>query len=105
MVEDDIRLVLDENKSNFITYELQPGNYTFKDLSDVLFRILLPEYEGFNNAIDIEFDDISLKTKLVVRPGFRATKFHEKSFFTTILGLTPHWDYKNRKEYTLAKKL
>ena len=35
LVEDDIRLVLDENFSNFITYELTPGTYTFEDLSDV----------------------------------------------------------------------
>ena len=30
LVENDIRLVLDENDSCFITYELQPGIYTFK---------------------------------------------------------------------------
>ena len=35
LVEDDIRLVLDEYNSSSITYELQPGIYTFKDLSEV----------------------------------------------------------------------
>ena len=29
LVEDDVRLVLDDNNSNFITYELTPGIYTF----------------------------------------------------------------------------
>ena len=35
-VEDDIRLVLDEYNSNLITYDLPPGIYTFKDLSEIL---------------------------------------------------------------------
>ena len=43
LVEDDIRLVLDEYNSSFITYELEPGIYTFKDLSEALSKILQPE--------------------------------------------------------------
>ena len=30
LVEDDIKLVLDENNSSFVTYELEPVIYTFK---------------------------------------------------------------------------
>ena len=41
-VEDDIRFVLDEYNSNFITYEIEPGIYTFEDLSKS-FNILQPE--------------------------------------------------------------
>ena len=40
---EDVRLVLDEYISNFVTYELEPGIYTFKDISDALFNILHPE--------------------------------------------------------------
>ena len=43
LVEDDIRLALDEYNSSFITYELEPGIYTFKDLSEALLKILQPE--------------------------------------------------------------
>ena len=57
-VEDDVRLVLEEYNSTFITYELQLGIYTFRDLSEVLFNILQSEYPGPSNVIDIEFDDI-----------------------------------------------
>ena len=32
LVEDDIRLVLDEYNSNFIFYEITPGNYKFKNI-------------------------------------------------------------------------
>ena len=39
-----------------------------------------------------------MKTKLVVRPGIKAIKFDEKSFFSTILGFDPHWDYKHYNE-------
>ena len=75
LVEDDIKLVLDAYNSNFVTYELQPGMYTFKDLSETLFNFLQPENPGFGNVIDTEFDDITRKSKLVVRPENIAIRF------------------------------
>ena len=45
--------------------------------------------------IDIEYDDITMKTKLVVKSGIIAIRFDEKSFFSTVLGFTPGWDYKD----------
>ena len=85
MVEEDIRLVLDEHNSSLITYELEPGIYTFKDFSETLLKILQPEYEGYHNAIDTEFDDITMKTKLVVRSGIVAIRLMRNRFFSTIL--------------------
>ena len=73
-------MVLDEFNSGFITYELEPGIYNFKDISEALFNILHPEYRVYNNSVDIEYDDITMKTKLVVRPGIIAIMFDEKSF-------------------------
>ena len=87
-VEDDCRLVLDEYSSSFITNELQLGIYTFKDLSEVV-RNLQHDFDGGDNAIDIELDDITRKTKLVVRSGNVAKKFEEK---------LSHWDYKHLNE-------
>ena len=81
LVEDDIKLVLDEHNSNFITYKLTPGIYTFKDISETLFNILPSENPGPGNVIDIEYDDITMKTKLIVRYGIIAIRFDEKSFF------------------------
>ena len=89
LVEDAIRSVLDNYCSSFITYEILPGAYAFKDLSENLFNILQLEYPGFNKIIDIEFDDNTVKSKLVVRPGIIAIRFDAKSFFSTILGLKP----------------
>ena len=43
LVEDDIRLVSDKYNSSFITYELEPGIYTFNDRSEALLKILQPE--------------------------------------------------------------
>ena len=80
LVDDDIRLVLDDYNSSFITYETKPCFYTFKDLSEAIFNILQTEYELFNNSIDIEFDNITMKTKLVVRSGIIAIRFDKKSF-------------------------
>ena len=103
LVEDDIKLVLDEYNSNFITCELDPGIYTFKDISEALFNILQTEYPGSSNVIIIEYDDITEKTKLVVRDGIIATRFDEKSFFSTILGFISGWDYKHYNRYISQK--
>ena len=99
LVEDDIRLVLDEYNSSFIAYELEPGIYTVKDLSESVFNILQPEYEASSNVIVIVFDDITMKTRLVVRPSIIAISIDEESFFSTILGFTSGWDYKHYNEY------
>ena len=85
LVQDDVKLILDEYNLSFITYELDPGIHTFKDISEALFNILQSEYPGPSNVIDIEFDDITRKTKLVVRDGIIAIKFDEKSFLVLSL--------------------
>ena len=103
LVEDDIKLVLDEYNSSFITYELQPGKYTFEDVSEALFNILQIEYPQPSNAIVFEFDDITRKTKMVVKEGIVAIRFDEKSFFGTVLGFTTGWDYKHYNKYVSQK--
>ena len=103
LVEDDIKLVLDEYNSSFITYELKPGIYIFKIISEALFNILQPEYPEPSNAINIEFDDITRKTKLVVISIFIAIRFDEKLFFNTVLDFTPGWDYKLYNRYISQK--
>ena len=103
LIEDDVKLVLGEYNSSFITYELEPGIYTFKDISEALFNIFQSEYPGPSNLINIEYDDITGKTKLVVNNGIIAIRFDEKSFFSTILGFIPGWDYKHYKKYVSQK--
>ena len=103
LIEDDVKLVLDEYNSSFITYELEPGIYTFKDISEALLNILQVEYPGPINAISIEFDDITRKTKLVVNIGIIAIRLDGKSFFSTILGFIPGWDYKHYNKYVSQK--
>ena len=80
LIEGETILVLDEYNSSFISYELQPGVYSFKDLSEFLFNILQPEFLGFNKSIDFEIDNINMKTELIVRSGIINITFHEKSF-------------------------
>ena len=105
LVEDDIKLVLEEYNSSFNTYEIKAGIYTFKDISEALFNILQSEYPGPSNVIDIEYDDITMKTKLVVRSGIIARKFDEQSFFSNVLGFTPGWDHKHYNKYISQKNL
>ena len=95
LVEDDIRLVLGKYNSSFITYELDPGSYNFKDLFEALFNILQHDYPEPSSKIVIEYDCITRKTKLVVRNGIIVIRFDENSFLSTILGFTPGWDYKH----------
>ena len=103
LVGDDIKLVLDEKNSSFITYKIEPGIYSFKIISEALLIILQTKYPRPNNVIDTEYDDITMKTKLVVKNGLIAIRFDEKSFFSTILGFTTGWDYKHYNEYTSQK--
>ena len=91
LVDDDIWLVLNKNFSTFTTYEIQQGVHTFEDICEVLFNILQPEYPGFNNVIVMEFDDINMKTRLVVRPEIIPLRFDETSSFSTILGFNHGW--------------
>ena len=103
LIEDDIKLVLDEYNSSFFTCELDPGIYTFKDISEALFSILQSDFPGDCNVIVIEYDDINMKTKLYVKAGIIAIRFDEKSFFSTILRFTSGWDYKHSNKYTSQK--
>ena len=103
LIEGDINLVLDEYNSSFLTYELQPGIYTFKDISEAFFYILQSEYPQSNSEILIRLDDVIRKTKLVVNSGIIAIRFDENSFFSTILGFTAGWDYKHYNQYLSQK--
>ena len=105
LIEDDIELVLDEYNSSFFTYELQPGIYTFKDISQARFNILQSEYPGPSNVIDFEYDDITMKAKLVVTSGIIAIRFDEKSTFCIVLGFTSGWDFKHYNKYISQKIL
>ena len=65
LVEDGIRLILDKINSTFVGYELQPCTYTFRDLSESVFNTFQLENPASSNVIVIEFDDTTMKTKLV----------------------------------------
>ena len=103
LVGDDFRLVLDEYKSSFITYELQTVFYASRDLSEALVNILQPDYPASNSEIVIEIDDLIRKNKMAVKSGTIAIRFDEKSFLSTILGFTSVWDFKHYNENTSQK--
>ena len=90
LVDDNINLILDEHNSNFINYETTPGLYSIKDLSQVLLRDLRNDNNDNSHSITIEIDDITMKTKLVLDTKIIAISIDDKSFFSTILGFTPH---------------
>ena len=95
--EDDIQLNLKEYISHFITYELTPRIYTIQDISDAI-----QTFSGHKVIIEKEYDDNSMKTKIILKfknnkKGFFALgtlRFDDRSFFHTLLGFTPFWDYK-----------
>ena len=103
LIEDDGKLVLDGNNSSFITYELEPGIYSYRELSEALFYILQSEYLQSNSEILIRLDDVTRKTELIVNSGNIAIRFDEKSFFSTVLGFTAGWDYKHYNQYLSQK--
>ena len=90
--EEDIRLILKQYNSHFITYELTPGIYTSRDISDAIHT-----FSGHSEIIQYEYDDINMKTKIILKFkkfGLGTLRFDERSFFHTLLGFTPYWDYK-----------
>ena len=105
--EEDIQLILKEYNSHFITYELSPGIYTIQDISDAVHT-----FSGHSDIIEIEYDDISMKTKIILKYndwrenfGLGTLRFDKKSFFHTFLGHDPYFDYKVPGEYTSDKIL
>ena len=90
--EDNIQLILKQYFEKFVTYELDPGNYTNEDLQEAVYP--LGDHE---DTLQIEYDDLNKKVKLILtRFGstFGTLRFDEKSFFHTIIGFAPYWDYK-----------
>ena len=85
--EDDIRLILKQYNEKIVTYELEPGNYTIKDLQKAVYP--LGDYKG---TLKIEYDNLNKKPKLILtRFGitFGTLRFDEHSFFNTLLGFDP----------------
>ena len=103
LIEVDVKLVLDECNSSFITYELEPGIYSYREISEALFNILKVEYPSSDSEILIRLDEITRKNKLVVNSGIIAIRFDEKLFFSTILGFTAGWGYKHYNQYLSQK--
>ena len=105
--EEDIQLILKEYNSHFITYELSPGIYIIQDISDAVHT-----FSDHSEIIEIEYNDISMKTKLILkykdlRENFAlgTLRFDKKSFFHTLLGHDPYFDYKVPGVYTSDKIL
>ena len=105
--EEDIQLILKEYNSHFITYELTPGIYTIQDISDAVHT-----FSGHSEIIEIEYNDISMKTKIILKYkdlrenfGMGTLRFDKKSFFHTLLGHDPYFDYKTPGDYTSDKIL
>ena len=90
--EDDIQLNLKQHNAKFVTYEIDPGNYTIEDLQKPVYP--LGDHEG---TLQIEYDGVNMKIKLILtRFGstFGTLRFDEKSFFNTFLGFDSYWDFK-----------
>ena len=80
----DIQLVLKQCNSNFVTYVLDPGICTIKDLQAAV-HPLDDHEESFKN----EYDDVSMKTKLVLTcfdGTFGTLRFEKKIFFQYFIG-------------------
>ena len=90
--EVDIQLNLKQYNEKFITYELDPGNYTIEDLNEAVYP--LGDHEA---TLQIEYDDLNKKVKLILThfgSTFGTLRFDKKSFFHTLLKFEPYWDYK-----------
>ena len=105
----DVKLVLKQYNSYFTTFENSAGIHSFEDISEVLSR-------GFQNELEtrgpirpkvsydksdsniIECDNITKRTKLIVKDDIPALMFDQKMFSSSILGLSPQRDFKRNDE-------
>ena len=85
-------MILKQYNEKFVTYELDPGNYTIEDLQEAVYP--LGDHEV---TLQNEYDDLNKKVKVILtRFGstFETLRFDKKSFFHTLLKFEPNWDYK-----------
>ena len=94
--ERDILLILKEYNSHFITYQLTPGIYTIQDISDAI-----ETFSGHEVTIELVYDDITKRVTIVLKFkdgkkkfALGTLRFDKQSFFHTLLGFSPYWDYK-----------
>ena len=92
----DIQLILKEYNSHFITYQLTPGIYTIQDISDAI-----ETFSGHEVTIELVYDDITKRVTIVLKFkdgkkkfALGTLRFDKQSFFHTLLGFSPYWDYK-----------
>ena len=89
--EDDIRVILKQYNSEFITHKIYSCAYTFKDLSEVLSRCFENEFEirggtrpnhknDKSDSIIIDSDNLSWINKLRLGPQMNVMRFDIKSF-------------------------
>ena len=57
--EDAIQVILKQINSKFVTYEISPGFYTIKDISEAVYT--KSDHDGI---IPTGYDDVTMKTKL-----------------------------------------
>ena len=94
--DEDVQLILKEYNSHFITNELTPGIYTIQDITDAI-----QTFSGHQETIQLEYDDNSKRATINLKFKNEATlfalgtlRFDNQSFFHTLLGFPPYWDYK-----------
>ena len=66
---------LKQYKLNFVIYDITPGIYKIKDFSEAVYT--MGDHEG---SIQIEYDVVSMKTKLTFK-HIGTLRFDKKSFF------------------------
>ena len=87
--EDDIQLISKQYNSYFIAYEIPPAVYSIKDDSEAVYK-----KGNFEGTIQIENDDISMKTKLFESQfvlTFGTLRFDRKSIFLLLYYVSHHF--------------
>ena len=107
--EDNIQIKSKQDNSKIVTCGFFPGIYTYKDLSEYFSRGFEEDFEirgpiqpnikyDKSDSIIIHFNKNTMKSKMILRYEINALRFDEKSFFSTISGFSPYWDYKSFDE-------
>ena len=60
--QDGVQIIIKQYNSNFVTFEIPPGIYSIKELSEVVHT--MGDHDG---SLGVEFDDDSMKTKFILK--------------------------------------
>ena len=91
-IADDNNFFLPKYSPDFLAYEIAPGMHEVNEIDNASENLI---------KANVSIETITMKSRLKTM----FLRFTEKSFFNTLLGIIPKWDYKSDTDFAGRNKL